>query len=699
VKQVVQDIRSGAISVLDVPEPGPRPGYALITLRHSLISAGTERASATLGSKSLVAKARARPDLVRKVVDSARTEGVAAARDKVRARLDQYSAFGYSSAGSVLDTGGDPRLEPGRLVAAVGQGYASHAEIDSVPANLVVPVPDGVTSEEAAFAAPAAIALHAIRLAEIGPGAVVAVVGIGLIGQIAGRLLDASGATAVGTDPRADRRGAFGLARDEHEIAGLVHAVTRGRGVDAVLVTAATPSHGPVQLAAELCRDRGRVVVVGDVGLELSRPVFYGKELELVVARSYGPGRYERAYEEGGLDFPVGYVRWTERRNVEAVLDLLASKRLRLDDLITHRFPVGRGAEAYEALTGDGAALGILLEYEAPPQRQRTVQLRPQGPADGRVRTALIGAGNFMRGTIVPALSAIDGIEITTVVARSGAGARSLADRVGASSAATDWRAVIEDGSVDAIVIATPHAEHAKQAAGGLDARKAVFVEKPLAIDAAGLARVAAAVLPESVLAVGHNRRFSPLVQRMARELRGPMLVTMRIAAGPLPADSWLADPEQGGRVLGEISHFVDLAAALVGAPPHTVYAATVPAGDREESLAATLRFSDGSVASIAYAVTPSPGLAKERVEVHAPTGAAVLDDFVRLDLHVHRRSSVKAKRDKGHGAQFAAWAAAARGAMPFPVPVDEQLLVAAASLSLLESARTGLAVTVALPE
>ncbi len=697
-KQVLQDVRSGAIEVHDVPEPGPRPGWVLVAVSHSLISSGTERAVAELGSKSLLQKARARPDLVRKTLDVARTEGVGAAAAKVRGRLDRYSAFGYSLAGLVLDTGGDARLAPGAVVACVGAGYASHAETVSVPRNLVVLLPAGVETDEAAFAAPAAIALHAQRLADAGPGSVVAVVGLGLIGQLAGRLLRAAGCIAVGTDPRPDRRELFGDAAGEESFAELVDRASRGRGADAVLVCAAAADPGPVELAADVARDRARIVVVGDVALELDRRVLYEKELSLVVARSYGPGRYERGYEERGEDYPPGYVRWTEGRNVEAVVDLLAARALSFRDLVTHRFPVAEGARAYETLRDDPAALSILLEYE--PGRtpgERTIRRRPVA-STGRLRVAIVGAGSFATGTLVPELRKLDGVEIAAVCARTGAGAASLGERLDVPVVSTDWREVVADEAVDAVVVATPHAEHAEIAAAALAAGKATFVEKPLAVDREGLRQVAVAAAGRGVLLVGHNRRFAPLAARLRAAVEPPLLVQIRVAAAPLPEGHWLTDPAQGGRVLGEISHFVDLAAFLARALPAEAFAASVPLGGGEESLAATIRFSNGSAAAIAYGVGESSGLAKERVEVLGAGAAAVLDDFTRLELHGRRSEKVKSRRDKGHQAQLEAFVRAARGEADPPVAVEEQLLVAAASLALVESARTGAPVGVELP-
>lgn len=684
-KQVVQDIRSGAVQVLEVPEPVPQPGHVLVAVAHSLISSGTERASVALGSKSLLQKARARPDLVRKTVDVARAEGVGAAMARVRSRLDQYSELGYSAAGRVLDTGGDPRLAPGGLVACAGGGYASHAEVVSVPSNLVVPLPEGVDTASAAFAAPAAIALHAIRLAGVQAGSVVAVVGLGLIGQLVGRLLAASGCTAVGTDPRDDRRSLFGEAAPAEAIGALVVARSRGRGADAVLISAATPSSEPVALAAELARDRGTVVVVGDIGLELERRVFYEKELSLVVARSYGPGRYERAYEERGLDFPVGHVRWTEGRNIEAVLDLVASGALRVEDLATHRFPVADGERAYAALREDPGVLGVLLEFAPEEVRRTTVRVAERRRKEGALRVGLVGAGSYARGTLIPALRDLDRVELAAACARSGASARSLADRFAIPVATTDWRELAASDEVDALVIATPHAEHAEMAAVGLEQGKAVFVEKPLAIDADGLGRVCEAAARGGVLLVGHNRRFAPLAQKLKDAVKGPLLVQIRVAAGALPPGHWLEDPEQGGRVLGEISHFVDLATFLANVPPASVSATSVGG-----SLLGTLRFPNGCAASIAYGVGESGRLPKERIEVFGPAGAAVLDDFQRLELHGAGERSEKSRRDKGHREQLRTFVAAARGEAPPPVPVEEQLAVAAAAIALVEAARTG---------
>jgi len=692
VKQVVQNLRTGHVQVVDVPAPQPREGHVLVEVTHSLISSGTERAMVVLGGKSLLGKARARPDLARRTVEVARSEGIGVAISKVRSRLDRYAELGYSCAGRVVDSGGARHVSVGGEVACVGAGYASHAGVVSVPANLAVAVPTPVDPADAAFAAPAAIALHALRLAAVEPGATVAVIGLGLIGQLAGRLAAASGAIAVGTDPSSVRRELFGRAAARGAgLEELVADASRRRGADAVVICATDPSGETATLAAEVARDRARVVVVGDVGLELGRRRFYEKELSLVVARSYGPGRYERAYEEGGVDLPAGYVRWTEGRNVEAVLDLLASGALRVADLVTHRFPVAETERAYELLQdGDGAALGILLEFDADARKPASpVVVAPR--REGAVRVALIGTGDFARGTLVPNLVTVDSVQLSAVCARTGPSAQSLADRYRIPLVTTDWRALAASPDVDALVIATPHAEHAQMAAAGLEAGKAVFVEKPLAVDWAGLELVAAT---PGLLLVGHNRRFAPLAAKLRAALEPPVVVQIRVAVGRLADARWLEDPGQGGRILGEISHFVDLASFLVGEPPQEVDA--VQAGD---SLLASLRFANGSAASIAYAIGDPDGLPKERIEVFSSAGAFVLDDFRRLESHGGARGVVKTKRNKGHAEELRAFVAAARGETPPPVSFDDQLRIAAASLALMDSARRGRAVEVRLPE
>jgi predicted dehydrogenase len=699
-KQVLQNLRSGEVGVHEVPEPGPQDGWVLVAVECSLISPGTERALVGLGAQSLLGKARARPDLVRKVLRTAREEGARTAFAKVRSRLDRSLELGYSLVGRVIDTGGDPRLVPRQLVACAGAGYAVHADVVAVPRNLVAPVPNGVGAYDAAFVAPAGIALHGLRLADAQVGSVVVVIGLGLIGQLAARLARAAGCVVIGFDPRADRAAAVEAlpgahaATDESEAKALVASATRARGADIVLVCAATASSAPMTLATELARDRASIVVVGDVGLELDRRSLYEKELSVTVARSYGAGRYDRSYEEQGIDLPPGYVRWTEQRNFEAVLELLRTESLHVADLVTHRFSAEDASLAYdEVRTGD--SLGVLLEYTPAAERSRLRVARPVVPRHGALRVGFVGAGDFVRGTLAPALSAMDDVQLTMVATRSGASAESFANRFGIARTATDWRSVVEADDVDAVVIATPHAEHAEMATAALAAGKHVFLEKPLALTNEELAAIQeAANTASGILLVGHNRRFAPLMVALEAAVAPPVTVLYRIAAGPLPQEHWLRDERHGGRLLGEVSHFIDVGAFLAHAVPLSVYAASVPTrGD--SSVVATLTFEGGSVMSLVYAVGDPGRLGKERVEALWAGGTAVLDDFRCLEL---RGGSTTSARDKGHDAQLNAFVEAARGTSPLPVTLEEQLRVAAAAIALRESARTGLPVDVSLP-
>jgi predicted dehydrogenase len=701
-RQIVQNLRSGAVTVLDVPEPQPREGYVLVAVERSVISSGTELSIVDVGAKSLLGKARARPDAVRKTIEVARTEGIRSAAGKVRARIERPFELGYSVAGRVLDTGGDPRLSTGMLVSAVGAGYAVHADVVLVPRNLVIPVPDAVSPEQAAFAAPAAVALHGFRLAEPQPGGTILVIGLGLIGQLAVRVAVAAGALVVATDPRPERRdlarttGATSVAGPDLEQA--VKLLSRGRGADAVLICAATQSDEPLRTASVLARDRASIVVIGDVPLRLDRRSFYAKELSLLVARSYGPGRYDREYEEGGRDLPAGYVRWTEGRNVEAVLDLLGTGRVNFDDLVTVRVPADDAASAYDRLREDRSVLAVVIEYEEAKEYRPPAIGRSRGGAkSGALRIAFIGAGAFARSVLAPIIVQGKAVEIVGVAARSGASAESFASKFGATTATTDWVGLVTSADVDAVVIATPHREHAEMAATCLRAGMHTFVEKPLALTREELALVFEAARDSTgVLLVGHNRRFAPLAQRL-RDLGRPLLVSIRVAAGNLGGSHWLQDADQGGRILGELSHFVDLASFVVGASPRRVLSSSVP-GDDAGSLAALFEFDDGSVATITYSTRPSDGLPKERIEVLGTTSSAVLDDFRRLDVFGARRSSVKRRQDKGHEAELAAFVAAARGEQELPVQLREQALVAAAAIAAVEAAATGLSVEIELP-
>jgi predicted dehydrogenase/threonine dehydrogenase-like Zn-dependent dehydrogenase len=682
VKQLVQPVNGGPVTLLDVPGPVPGPAEVLVRTLCSVISPGTERAVTSLAQSSLLAKARARPDLVRQVVRRARTEGIAGTRRAVLGRLALDVPLGYSAAGVVLEAGAAVTgIRPGQLVATGGAGMANHAELQAVPWLLCSPVPAGVGVNDAAFTTLASIALHGLRLAEAGPGSKVAVVGLGLIGQLAARLAMAAGCDVAGIDPAAFPRAAAAragvLALDERgqETTEQVLAWSRGRGADAVLVCAAGRSPDAVMRVPALCRDRAAVVIVGDVGLHLDRAPFYQRELSLRFARSYGPGRYDPSYEAWGVDYPTAHVRWSEGRNFEAVLDLLAAGRLAVGDLVTHNFGIDDAVRAYRLIeSGAEPYLAIRLDYPGTAEPGRPVAVRQaprrQAPGAGRADpgVGLIGAGPFATGTLLPAFRAAGLSRLIAVASARGLTATRAAQRYGFEKAA-GAAAVLADPDVRVVAIATTHDSHASLAVQALAAGRHVWCEKPLALTEEELDAVRDAWLRSGcVLAVGFNRRWSPAVTAARRALDGmaaTKLVTYRIAAGPVPGGHWYHDPRQGGRLVGEVCHFIDTAQALVGAPVEDVTALSggAPGGPADDAVVA-LRFADGSLASIGYG-SGRPSAGKERIEVHAGDRRIVIDDF-RV-VAVDGKTRWKGRQDKGHKAMAAAFRQAVAGEEQLP--------------------------------
>jgi predicted dehydrogenase/threonine dehydrogenase-like Zn-dependent dehydrogenase len=685
VKQLVQPVNGGPVTLLDVPGPVLEPTEVLVRTLCSVISPGTERAVTALAQSSLLAKARARPDLVRQVMRKVRTEGIASTRQSVLGRLATDVPLGYSAAGIVLETGtAVTGIRPGQLVATGGAGMANHAELQAVPWLLCAPVPSGVDAQDAAFVTIASIALHGLRLAEVGPGAKVVVIGLGLIGQLTARLAQAAGCDVAGIDPAAYPREAAArtglLALDERgdETTEQVLAWSRGRGADAVLVCAAGQSPAAVMRVPALCRDRATVVIVGDVGLQLSRTPFYQRELSLRFARSYGPGRYDPSYEAWGIDYPAGHVRWSEGRNFEAVLDLLAAGRLAVGDLVTHAFDFGDAVRAYRLIQEQAEPyLAIRFDYPGTADPERAVQVNRPRPRSGAVAEpgiGLIGAGPFATGTLLPAFRAAGLRRLVAVASARGLTATRTAQRHGFERAVGGLDAVLADPEVSAVAIATPHDTHAALTVQALTAGRHVWCEKPVALSEDELDAVREAWLASGcVLAVGFNRRWSPAVTEARKVLAGSAaakLVVYRIAAGPVPDDHWYHDPRRGGRLLGEVCHFVDTAQALVGAPIEdvTALAGGGPGGPADDAVVG-LRFADGSLAAIGYgSALPSAG--KELIEVHAGARRVVIDDF-RI-VTADGTTLWKGQQDKGHRALAAAFARAV--ADDEKLPTEEML-------------------------
>ncbi|HEX8557370.1 MAG TPA: bi-domain-containing oxidoreductase [Pyrinomonadaceae bacterium] len=719
-KQLLQNLKTGEGVVADVPAPVAQPGRVLVRAAASLVSAGTERAFVELGRKSLLGKAKERPDLVGKVVEKVRSEGLVNAVRSVREKLDESHALGYSAAGVVVEVGeGVTEFRAGDRVACAGTGYAAHAELLSVPKNLCARLPDGVDFEAGAFATLGAIALQGVRLAEPTLGESVVVVGLGLIGQLAAQLLRANGCRVFGVDldeskvELAKQLGADDGCRAGVGVKEAVLKWSRGRGADAVLLTAATQSDEPVELAGEISRLRGRVVAVGLVGMNVPRQSYFRRELTLRVSMSYGPGRYDPEYEERGHDYPYAYVRWTEGRNLEAFLDLVAAGAVKTAPLVTHRFPVEEGARAYRLISGDAGEpyLGILINYDVGRELARHVEnrapnLRPggAGPA-GRVRVGMIGAGEYARRMLLPHFKA-EGVEFVSIATASGVTARDVGARYGFARFVSGADEVLAEEGLNLVVVATRHDTHAGLARRALERGLDVFVEKPLALSDEELEAVlAAAAASAGRLTVGFNRRFSPHA-REAKEFfagrRSPLSIVYRVNAGRVPRSHWTQDArEGGGRIRGEVCHFVDLMQFLTGAPVTRVYAESVTSDDREavddDSVFVTLKFADGSNGAVAYLAEGDRALAKERVEIFGAGRAFVIEDFRSASRYAggrETRSSLRAQ-DKGQREEARAVCAALREGGPAPVSLADLANTTRATFRILDSLRTGEAVKV----
>ncbi|MDD9985765.1 MAG: bi-domain-containing oxidoreductase [Spirochaetaceae bacterium] len=697
-KQVLQSPRRGELSLTEVPVPTCGAGGVVVSTRCSVISAGTERMLLELGQRTLLGKARARPDLVKKVFDTVRTRGVRATAEQVFARLDEPVPLGYSASGDVVEAGRDAAgLQRGDRVAMAGAGYANHAEFNFVPRNLCAKIPHGVSYADAAFATVGAIALQGVRQAQPLIGERAVVIGLGLIGLLTVQILKANGCAVLGVDPDAERATLAGALGADLAVGsdaeGACVGFTGGRGADAVIIAAATPSSQPIELAAQLSRHKGRVVAVGLVGMQVPRDAFYRKELDLRLAMSYGPGRYDPDYEERGNDYPFGYVRFTEQRNLESFLYLVQQRKVTPSALVTHRLPFVDALDAYALIEGklpaestlDRRYLGIVLEYPEGARPERTVRRmedRAAGARDGGIGVGLIGAGGFARSVLLPQIAKAVGARLTAVCTSTGRSATQAAERFGFAVATTDSGEVLERADTAAVFIATRHGSHAGLVAAALRAGKHVFVEKPLCLDDAELDEVETALQDargdgfEPCLMVGFNRRFSThagALQAAFRDRGTPMVVNYRVNAGAIPAESWLHDPEEGGgRIIGECCHFVDFCTALIDSDPVSVVATSIASDARDvvprDSSVITIRYADGSLATIQYLALGHRALTKERCEVFADGRSAVMDDFRTTRFHGGGRR-LRGKQAKGFAEEIDAFLSVCRDGGPWPIP------------------------------
>lgn len=702
-KQVLQDLKGGQTEVAEVPAPRVRPGTLLIAAHRSLVSVGTERMLVEFGRAGWLAKARQQPDKVRMVLDKVRTDGIGPTLNAVRSKLEQPLPLGYCHAGRVIAVGeGVNGFVPGDRVVSNGH----HAEIVCVPVNLCAKVPDAVDDDTASFTVLGAIALQGIRLVQPTLGETVVVTGLGLVGLLTVQLLRANGCRVLGIDHDARRlalarqmgAAVVDLGRGDDPVAAAL-SFSRGRGVDAVLITASTDSNEPVHQAATMCRKRGRIVLVGVAGLSLSRADFFEKELTFQVSCSYGPGRYDAAYEEQGQDYPAGFVRWTEQRNFEAVLDMMAEGRLSVEPLVSHRFAIDEAAQAYALVAGQQPSLGILLDYPAAdavdvgetasvsPHRAAA----PRGPepsATAAVRVGFVGAGNYATAILMPAFRRTDA-ELAVVASAGGVRGVHARRKFGFGDVATDAASVIGHPTVNTVVIATRHDSHARFALDALAAGRHVFVEKPLALNHEELdALAAAAAAASTLLMVGFNRRFAPHVQRMKAMLDGidaPRRMVMTVNAGQLPADHWTLDPRVGGgRIIGEACHFVDLLRHLAGAPL-TAWQRHGRGTAGDDSATLLLDFADGSSGVVHYLANGSRRFPKERLEVFCNGRVLQLDNFRRLHAHgwpgFRRRDPWR--QDKGQAACVAAFVDAVAQGGASPIPLEELIEVSRVVIDL----------------
>ena len=717
-KQVAQNYKTGELGVLDVPAPACRPGGVLVQSRFSLISTGTEMMKLTEAKLSMVGKARARPDQVRKVLDAVAQQGAVATYKKVMNRLDSYTPLGYSLCGEVVEVGrGAKEFHVGQLVAAAGNEYALHAEYNWVPVNMCVPVPRGVLPEHAAFSTVGAIAMHGVRRAEPQLGETACVIGLGLVGQLVVRLLVAAGIRVVGLDviedrcKRAEQAGAsFCAAPTDEGMSAVQQAlaeISGGRGADHVFLAAGGSSNGPVEAAVKLARDRARVVDIGKTRLDLPWNAYYEKELDVRFSRSYGPGRYDDRYELEGVDYPAGYIRWTERRNIECFLDLLAHKEIEVESLVTGTFPMADASTVYADLaSGAIPAVGVLLEYPAPaadsppftPSRVVSADRKaiPRGMSAGQLAVGFIGAGNYASSMLLPHLARLGTVQLAHVATNRSLSAANAQRRFGFGVMSTSADAVLANETLDAIFIMTRHHTHADLVCRALETGKAVFVEKPLALTKDELERIIEVVekTGNDRLMVGFNRRFAPLLGQLKSRFGQPggnSLTRYLVNAGRLDPGSWYRNEElEGSRFIGEGGHFIDTVGWWTESLPEEVYAVR---GPEHDDVQATIRFKNGSIGAITYVTDGNSRFPKETLDTAADGRSARLDNFQTAATWTGRRRSIMRSRggqDKGQQRELALFVEAIRTGAPMPIPLESLVATTSATIAVGGSLSSG---------
>ncbi len=701
-EQLTQNLKDGAMQLLEVPYPALSSGYVLVRNHFSLISAGTEGKTVKDARLGYIGKARARKEEVKKVLQTARTLGVMNTYRLVMNKLDAPNAMGYSCAGEVIAIADDVKdFKVGDLVAC-GGATANHAEVVAVPVNLCVKVNANVAMQEAAFTTVGAIAMQGIRQADLRLGENCVVIGLGLVGQLTIQLLKASGVKTIGIDidPRqvalAKICGAdLALERDREDLEQAVQHFTNGFGTDAVIITAATSSTDPVDLAGALCRKKGKVIIVGAVPTGFARKNYYNKELDLRMSSSYGPGRYDLEYEEKGLDYPQAYVRWTENRNMQAFVDLLADRKISIEYLLTHTFHFNEAPKAYQLILDKSESFsGIVLQYDLNKKLSSKVELRKTNPvASDTVSVGMIGAGSFAQNFLLPALK--DKIHFTGVATARANNARNMADKYSFAYATGEASEILADKNINTVFIATRHHSHAEYVLGALQNNKNVFVEKPLCMNEDELESIREVYVKNNArLMVGFNRRFAPFIQKIKNTFNTnqPLAINYRINAGVIPAEHWVHDATiGGGRILGEVCHFIDLCMFISGSKIISVSANAMDDTQHlNDTLIINLRFENGSIASISYFSNGNKNLEKETLEVFSNGVVAIVNDFQTLQIFGKNKSEQKATIDKGHTQEVAAFVDAIKNGKPSPIPFDELYLTTLVTFKVIESIALG---------
>ncbi|QRY24863.1 bi-domain-containing oxidoreductase [Halobacterium sp. BOL4-2] len=694
-RQLQQNFDSGELELVDVPDPRTSSNGVLVDTRHSLVSAGTEQALIDLAKKSLLGKAKERPDLVKQVIEKTKNDGLQATYRSVRSRLDKPLPLGYSCSGRVIEVGDDVTdISVGDRVACGGAEYATHAEVNHVPENLCVSIPDAVDFRDAAFTTVGSIALQGIRRLDPTLGERIAVIGLGLVGRLTAKLLSAYGHPVLGIDIDPSKvedatELSVGAVIGGDDIEHVAKSFSGGSGVDGVIITAATDSNQPVEMAGNIAREQGRVSVVGDVGMDIPREQYYEKELDFRLSRSYGPGRYDRAYEEKGNEYPIGYVRWTENRNMGEFLRLLDTGELDLDDLISHTFPFEDALEAYDLILEGEDYTGIVLEYDSnQTDRTRRIGLESgsKRSVSGQLTVGMIGAGSFATSTLLPTISGIDDLTITAIASATGVSGKTVGEKYDAEYITTDYEEILDDESIDLVVVATRHNLHAEIAVKALEAGKDVHVEKPLALNREELqAVVDAEQASDSRLMVGYNRRFSEPARTIKDELSGrntPFMAQYRVNAGSVPSDHWTIDPEEGGgRIVGEVCHFVDLLRFFSESAPQEVYTigpAVPEKSPTQQNIQSIIEFEDGSTGTITYTTLGDDSKSKESIEVFYGDQVHSIDDF--------KTGRFGMGKSKGFENEFQEFARTIQNGTQAPIPMRDIVEISLSTFAIRDS-------------